>query len=269
MTGSGGPDPAIFGEGPARDDRFAVVDQWADCINLPDDDPEHEIEFYHRQMNEELNVLENCARNLVEFPKVEWGIRKGMARQCADEARHAATYKRAYEERGGRIGQYPVMNFQYKILGRISSLAGRFAVQNRTFEADGLDAVTEAVKEARAAGDEEMAAIYEIQQADEVLHVRYANDWIHKQAAEDPDLGSAVGVDYLMLAGNVVGAWLMAQAALAAQKRIDSGDGDPYLKHKISTGVFFAERVLPRSEALAAMVMSGSASTMAIGADEF
>lgn len=186
MKPRGLPDPAIFGAGPARDDRFEVVDQWADCVNLPDDDPEHEIEFYHRQLNEELNVLENCARNLVEFPEVEWGIRKGIARQCADEARHTATYKRIYEERGGEIGRYPVMNFQYKILGRIEGLAGRFAVQNRTFEADGLDAVTQAIKEARAAGDEEMAAIYEVQQADEVLHVKYANAWIHKQATADP-----------------------------------------------------------------------------------
>jgi uncharacterized ferritin-like protein (DUF455 family) len=186
VTASTRPDPALFGDGPARDDRFTVVEQWADCMNLSDDDPEHELEFYHRQMNEELNVLENCARNLVEFPDVAWGIRKGIARQASDEARHAATYKRLYEARGGKVGRYPVMNFQYKILGRIDSLVGRFAVQNRTFEADGLDAVTAAVQQARAAGDHEVLAMYEIQQADEVMHVKYANDWIWKRAAEDP-----------------------------------------------------------------------------------
>ena len=37
----------------------------------------------------------------------------------------------------------------------------------------------------------------------------------------------------------------------------------------IEVAVFFAERILPRSEALAAMVMSGSASAMSIAADEF
>jgi uncharacterized ferritin-like protein (DUF455 family) len=186
VTSAGGPDPRLFAEAPARDERFTVVEQWADCVNLSEDDPEHEIEFYHRQMNEELNVLENCARNLVEFPDVEWSIRKGIARQAADEARHAATYRRLYEQRGGKIGRYPIMNFQYKILGRIDSLAGRFAVQNRTFEADGLDAVTKAIEEAKAAGDREVQAMYEIQQADEVLHVQYANRWIHKKVAEDP-----------------------------------------------------------------------------------
>jgi hypothetical protein len=56
---------------------------------------------------------------------------------------------------------------------------------------------------------------------------------------------------------------------LAAQKHLDAGSDDLFYRHKISTAVFFAERILPRSEALALMVMAGSASVMAIGADEF
>ncbi len=96
-----------------------------------------------------------------------------------------------------------------------------------------------------------------------------ATAWYLQQVADDPDLGSAVGVDFMMMAGNVVCAWLMARSALAAQKHIDAGSQDRFYRHKISTAVFFAERILPRSEALAAMVMSGSASAMAIAADEF
>ena len=88
-------------------------------------------------------------------------------------------------------------------------------------------------------------------------------------AGEDPDLGSAVGVDYLMLSGNVVCAWLLAKSALAAQKQIDAGSSDDFYPHKIATARFFAERILPRSEAMRVMVESGSASVMAIGADVF
>ena len=96
-----------------------------------------------------------------------------------------------------------------------------------------------------------------------------ATKWYLQQVSEDPDLGSAVGVDYLMLAGNVVGAWLLARSAIAAQQEIEAGSSDQFYRHKIATAAFFAERILPRSEALATMVMSGSASTMAIDADEF
>ena len=85
----------------------------------------------------------------------------------------------------------------------------------------------------------------------------------------DADLGSAVGVDYMMLAGNVVCAWLMGKAAVAAQKHIDAGSSDDFYAHKINTAVYFAEHILPRSEAQAVMVKSGSASIMAIDADRF
>ncbi len=228
MTTASGPDPRLFAEGQARDPRFSVVEQWADCVNLPEDDPEHEVEFYHRQMNEELNVLENCARNLVEFNDVEWSLRKAMARHAADEARHAAAYKRLYQQRGGEIGRYPIMNFQYKILGRIHSLAGRFAVQNRTFEADGLDAVTKAIEEAKAAGDREVQAMYEIQQADEVLHVKYANEWIQKKVADDPQVVMQVVRSVSQALEGL--AWVTARGGgdvtrypMAVEERIEAG----------------------------------------------
>jgi acyl-CoA dehydrogenase len=95
-----------------------------------------------------------------------------------------------------------------------------------------------------------------------------ATAWYLQQAVEDPDLGSAVGVDYLLLAGNVTCAWLMGRAAIAAQRHIDAGGDDPAYAHKISTARFFAERILPRAEAHRQMVKSGSASVMAIGADD-
>ncbi len=179
-------DPALFAEGPARDRRFRVVDRWVECENPPDGTPEWRLEFFHRQMNEEANVLENAARNLAEFPDVEWPLRMWLARQCADEARHVLAYRRVLEARGGRVGQSPVLNFQYKALGRIRDLIGRLAVQNRTFEADGLDAATFALAEARSMGDHELAAMYESQQADEVLHVRFANEWIRRQVTAAP-----------------------------------------------------------------------------------
>jgi hypothetical protein len=179
-------DPASFAEPPARDARFQVVDRWADCMNFPDGHPEKEKEFFHRQMNEECNVLENAARNISDFPDADWGLRFWLARQCSDEARHVLNYRRIMEQRGGQVGDYPIMNFQYRILGKIDTMIGRLAVQNRTFEADGLDAVTFGVEVARDSGDDALATMYETQQADEVLHIRFANEWIRRQVAEQP-----------------------------------------------------------------------------------
>jgi uncharacterized ferritin-like protein (DUF455 family) len=176
----------LFAAGPARDSRFVVKERWAECLNLADGHPAKELEFLHRQMNEELNGLENSARCLSDFPAADWELRLGLARQCADEARHARMFRRLLERRGGRVGDYPVMNFQFRIVSRIGDLAGRLAVQNRSFEADGVDAVGFALEAARGRGDTDLAALFDAQLADEIGHVRFANRWIRELAARTP-----------------------------------------------------------------------------------
>lgn len=221
-------DPALFGEEPRRDERFTVREVWAELTNLPDDHPHKQLEYLHRQLNEEACVMENAARSLAEFRDADWSLRKGLARQCADEARHLQNYRRLFERRGGHIGQFPVMNFQYRILGRIDNLLGRLAVQNRSFEADGLDATTHALKEARASGDEALAGIYEAQLADEVLHVRYANEYIRRQLAASPRVGLqiAAGLDQGARAFEQVfadGGMDVEKYGVAVQARLEAG----------------------------------------------
>jgi uncharacterized ferritin-like protein (DUF455 family) len=179
-------DPALYVDNPARDGRFTVVDRWEECVNLPDDHPEKGVEFLHRQMNEEINGLENSARCLADFPDADWDLRLCIARQCADEARHVEMFRRLCEARGGAVGRYPVMNFQYRIISRLESLAGRLAVQNRTFEAEGLDAIGYGIDDCRDRGDTGMAAMLDAQLADEIGHVRYANEWLRAEVKRSP-----------------------------------------------------------------------------------
>ena len=165
-------------DGPARDSRFVVAERWAECANFPGGHPLRKLEFFHRQMNEEVDSLECCARNLADFPQEAWELRVGLARQCADEARHAAMFRRILEARGGQVGEYPVLNFQYRIIASIPSLVGRMAVQNRSFEAAGMDAISDGIGEAQQSGQSDLAELLEAQLADEVHHVRYANEWV-------------------------------------------------------------------------------------------
>lgn len=177
---------ALLAANPARDARFTVAERWSDCANFPPGHHLREIEFFHRQMNEEVDSLECCARNLSDFPAVDWALRLGLARQCADEARHAAMFRRIFESRGGRIGDYPVLNFQYRIVTSIGSLVGRIAVQNRSFEAGGLDAIASGIHDARGRGDDALVQLFQSQQADEICHVRLANEWVRIMTDRDP-----------------------------------------------------------------------------------
>ena len=122
-------DPTLFAESPARDARFTVAARWVECANFPDGNPLRAIEFLHRQMNEEIDSLECSAANLRDFPEAPWELRLSLASQCADEGRHAAMFRRIFEKRGGHVGQYPVLNFQYRIVAHIPSLVGRLAIR--------------------------------------------------------------------------------------------------------------------------------------------
>jgi uncharacterized ferritin-like protein (DUF455 family) len=218
----------IFGPAPARESHVTVRDRWAECLNLADGDPRKPAEFFHRQLNEELNVLENAARNLVEFPDADWEIRMWLARQCADEARHTVIYQRLLERRGGRFGDYPVLNFQFKLLGRINTLIGRLAVENRTFEADGLDAAVFGASDAREAGDQELADVYDMQVADERMHVRFANEWIKAAIKKEPRL--VLEVARALTLGSRAFSWVFADGGsdvtkypVAEQERLQAG----------------------------------------------
>jgi uncharacterized ferritin-like protein (DUF455 family) len=178
--------PEMFGKQPARDERFCVKDRWAECTNFPKGHPLKDVEFFHRQMNEEINGLENAAQSLADFPDGDWNVRMCIARQCADEARHVLMFQRVFESRGGKIGQYPVLNFQYRIIANLRDLLSRLVVQNRSFEAGGIDAVSFGIETARNKGDYELAELFEMQQADEITHVRFANEYVRDCIRKDP-----------------------------------------------------------------------------------
>ena len=202
---------SLFGSAPARDARFVVKEVRSELDNFPADHPEATREFLHRQMNEEIDGLEMSARNIADFPDAPWDLRMAMARQCWDEARHIEAFRRCFESRGATVGQYRVMNFQYRIIDRIDNLVGRLAVQNRSFEAAGIDAIQiEILERAKGAGEEDLVEFFDAQLADELQHVRYANVWIKR-------LTETAGPRALMQIARAVHA---AQAAL----KIVAGD---------------------------------------------
>jgi uncharacterized ferritin-like protein (DUF455 family) len=219
---------ALFASDPARDARFVVKERWIDCENFPGDHPLHKVQFFHRQMNEEVDSLEASAQTLLDFPDAAWELRMQLARQCADEARHAVAYRAQVERRGGHVGQFPVMNFQYRIITARTDVISRLVIQNRSFEAGGLDAIAYGVEEAHRSGDHDLAEFYEAQLADEISHVRFANEWIRKALKQDPRTLLRMGVSlgaaaeafrHVMGAEGTEGADYPA----AVQARLDAG----------------------------------------------
>ena len=97
-------------------------------------------------------------------------------------------------------------------------------------------------------------------------HVREWTDLTSRvgmAALQDREEAGAASVDYLMYAGYTVLAWFHARAAAEAERQLAAGEGDAaFLRAKLFTARFYFERVLPRTKAHAATMLSGADNLM-------
>ncbi|OQS11598.1 acyl-CoA dehydrogenase [Chromobacterium violaceum] len=85
-----------------------------------------------------------------------------------------------------------------------------------------------------------------------------------------PQLAAAGSVPFLKLMGIVLGGWQMGRAALIAKDKLQDADADSdFLNAKIVTARFFAEHLLPQVSGLAAAILKGADSALALGDDQF
>ena len=82
-------------------------------------------------------------------------------------------------------------------------------------------------------------------------------------AMQDKEEAGAASVDYLMYSGYIVMAYMWAQAAVAADRKLELGEGDAvFLRAKLFTARFYMERILPRTQSLATTMLSGADNLM-------
>jgi hypothetical protein len=77
----------------------------------------------------------------------------------------------------------------------------------------------------------------------------------------------AGAVNYLRLAGLVLGGWQMARAMMAAQDR--RADDPVFHGGKITTARFYAEALLPQADALAMSVLSAGCTVERMAVEMF
>lgn len=171
---------------PAREPCFQIVHLHHD---VPDEGAETvraRCMRAHREYNQEVQTLEVAALCLVDYPDAPWELRMELARQCWDEARHAEIALRHLQSMGGWKGMYPIANLDWSVVGMIDSLPARLTVQHRTFEAGSLDIEVAAVPMLRDMGHEGAAEMTDAIEADEIQHVRFANEWIRRLTDAQP-----------------------------------------------------------------------------------
>jgi uncharacterized ferritin-like protein (DUF455 family) len=171
---------------PAREPCFTIVHLHHDVPDGPGTTPEGRLMRAHREYNQEVQTLEVAALCLVDFPDAPWELRMELARQCWDEARHAELLYRHVKALGGWKGMYAIANLDWSVVAMLDSLPARLAVQHRTFEAGSLDIEMATIPMMRDMGDDVAAELKDAIDADEIQHVRFANDWLRRLSDAQP-----------------------------------------------------------------------------------
>ncbi|HSP99196.1 MAG TPA: DUF455 family protein [Candidatus Dormibacteraeota bacterium] len=171
---------------PAREPCFTIVHLHHDVPDEGNETLEARRMRAHREYNQEVQTLEVAALCLVDFPDAPWELRMELARQCWDEARHAELMYHHLKELGGWKGMYPIANLDWSVVAMLDSLPARLAVQHRTFEAGSLDIEVAAVPMLRDMGHDGHAEMTDAIEADEIQHVRFANEWLKRLTDAQP-----------------------------------------------------------------------------------
>jgi uncharacterized ferritin-like protein (DUF455 family) len=169
-----------FRRDPAREECFRVVHLHKEMENLSDMSDTSRRQRIHQHMHNEMQSLEIAAQCIVDFPDTEWELQMELARQCWDETRHTQMLYDRLRALGGYKGEFAVMNYEWGITCMMDSLAARLALQNRTFEGGEMDLLRELVDNWRQAGDDDTAELLAGILADEIQHVRFANQWLKR-----------------------------------------------------------------------------------------
>jgi alkylation response protein AidB-like acyl-CoA dehydrogenase len=150
-----------------------------------------------------------------------------------------------------------------------NDLVGRKTARDGGAVARGIAAqVAQTVVDLRASGTPDALAVAQRLDSARAALVEVI-DFVAANTRSAPNAVFAGSVPYLMLAGNVMAGWQMARSLLVAQTLLAQGTDAPFMQAKISTVRFYADHILPKTDALRAAIVEGADSVTALALDAF
>ncbi|MCW2368868.1 acyl-CoA dehydrogenase C-terminal domain-containing protein [Sphingobium sp. B11D3D] len=115
----------------------------------------------------------------------------------------------------------------------------------------------------------ETAAIAEaLEKANQQLQA--ATMWLMQNAMQNPNNAGAAAYAYMHITGIVATGMMWLRMAMAAQAQLNAGTGNPdYMKAKLVTARYFAERIMPEAGALRRKIEGGAEVLMELPPEAF
>jgi uncharacterized ferritin-like protein (DUF455 family) len=158
-------------------------------------EPAQRSRILHAFCNHELQAVELFAWAILAFPGAEPDFRRGLLRHVAEEQRHARLYMARMAAFGVVFGDYPVSGYFWSKVKDFTTPLRFICGMTLTFENANLDHTLEYAEAARAAGDEETAALLDRIHVDEVEHVRFGLSWLRRWKDEAQTTAEAYGAN--------------------------------------------------------------------------
>lgn len=102
------------------------------------------------------------------------------------------------------------------------------------------------------------------------MKLQQSTAMVAQKGLKNPDEAGAASVDYLRQFALVSMAYMWCRMVIAAQKKMESGEGDKdFYESKVMTARFFMTRMLPEADARFKMVMAGASPLMDLKEAQF
>lgn len=156
-------------------------------------DPQDVGMALHKELDEEYTTLELIARNSYEHADMPWAFHRDMARQVSDEARHAVMIERVMKARGFRHGDFAlsassydgIYEFEPCAAGSRQELLWRMLIRQTFMEGLAIDFLPYEIERRRAAGQDDIAMVFEYILRDEVFHAQSGLRWSRELLGHD------------------------------------------------------------------------------------
>jgi hypothetical protein len=170
------------------DSRFRYADSPADLADAPERGTVAGlIHWLHGLFHGECQTVDRMGWLLVDFPDLPWAMRKDMAQQAWEEARHIQIGAQLIEGLGGRLGQYPFPPYFQHLRRDHHHPVMHMVMGNIMGEGSAAAATNEALKYSAGWGNDWLQHGLEHLSGDEVLHVNFGKRWGRELSLADPD----------------------------------------------------------------------------------
>ncbi|MCX4138192.1 acyl-CoA dehydrogenase C-terminal domain-containing protein [Paraburkholderia sp. SEWSISQ10-3 4] len=150
-----------------------------------------------------------------------------------------------------------------------ADLAGRkLASDQGAGMADLVAEIREAALELTRSTDTQVASVGAALAAG-VQALEDATAWMLQALVTQPDAALASSVDYLMLTGYVCGGWQMGRAALVAAAKSAANEDPDFHRTKLATARFYADKILPKANALLEAIRNGASGGASLPIEQF